>query len=458
MTDELRSYDPATGELVGEVPVTPSDRVPDVVAAARAAQPGWARLSAGERAKCLAPAGERLVARAEELGTLLTREMGKPLREGIGEVRGCGASLASSAAEIAEALAPDHLEDEHTVSTIHHDPFGVCAAITPWNFPLAMPHWMVLPSLVAGNTVVLKPSEETPLIAQAYVDVLNEVLPPDVLHVIHGADDQGKALVGASVDLIAFTGSRETGAAILAAAALGLKRVVLELGGKDPLIVLDDADIEAAAQFAVSNSFRNAGQVCVSTERIFVAKEVASALLDRMTALLGELSVGNGMTDGTRVGPMISARQRDHVRRQVDDAVSRGARVVAQAVYTGDHADRFVPPIILTDLDDDMDIMREETFGPVACVCAVDSVDEAVRRANDTPFGLGAAVFGGDRARALDVARRLDAGMIGINKGCGGAAGSPWVGAKQSGYGYHGSKAGHRQFAQARVVSLPKGE
>ncbi|MEM7260906.1 MAG: aldehyde dehydrogenase family protein, partial [Planctomycetota bacterium] len=313
MTATLSSFNPSTGELVGEVPVTAADAVSNVVERARQALPEWRAMSPSERAAVLAPAGARLAERADELGNLLTREMGKPLKEGTGEVRGCGASLAKTVEEIAAALAPEPLEDDHTQSTIHFDPFGVCAVITPWNFPLAMPHWMVLPALIAGNTVILKPSEETPLIAQAYADVLNEVLPEGVLQVVHGADDQGKALVASDVDLIAFTGSRETGQAIMAAAAGGLKRVILELGGKDPMVVLDDADVDTAARFAVQNSFRNAGQVCVSTERIYVASSIAEEFEQKMSGLLESMPVGDGLEDSTRVGPMINSRQRDHV-------------------------------------------------------------------------------------------------------------------------------------------------
>ena len=316
-----------------------------------------------------------------------------------------------------------------------------------------MPHSLVLPALMAGNAVLLKPSEETPLIAQAYADALNAVLPTHLLQVVHGADAQGKALVASSVDLIAFTGSRGAGKHILGAAAPGLKRVILELGGKDPMIVLDDADLEAAAVFAARNSYRNAGQVCVSTERIYVHERVAGPFLDLLGAKTREVRQGPGTDDGVEVGPMVNARQRDHVLRQIDAAVQSGARVVAGG--SGHHGN-FVRPTLLADLSPDMEIMREETFGPVACVRTFRTDDDAVREANDTPFGLGAVVFG-EAEHALRVARGLDAGMIGVNKSCGGASGAPWVGAKESGYGYHSSKAGHRQFAQARVVSVPKG-
>lgn len=453
MSEMLTSLNPASGEPAGQVPITPTAEIPAVVARARAALPAWRDLGVEGRLEALLPAGAKLVERADELGALLTREMGKPLPEGIGEVRGCGADMEETLRDIAAALQPDVHENERVRSTVYHEPLGVCAAITPWNFPLAMPHWMVVPALMAGNTVVLKPSEETPLIAQAYADVLNESLPKDVLCVIHGADAQGKALVQADVDLIAFTGSREAGKHILAEASGDLKRVILELGGKDPMIVLDDADVEKVADFAVKNSFRNAGQVCVSVERIYVDAKIADAFEAEVARRTGELKVGPGTEEGVFLGPMIHGRQKEHVVRQVADAVAQGARVVAGG--EGHHGNFFVPTV-LADLNHAMGIMREETFGPVACLVRFQDVDEAVRLANDTPFGLGATVHGTDVARATAVARRLDAGMIGVNKSCGGAEGTPWVGAKQSGYGYHHSKQGHRQFTIPRVVSVPK--
>jgi acyl-CoA reductase-like NAD-dependent aldehyde dehydrogenase len=446
---QLKSVNPATGEVVGEVPVAAQAEVEAAVAAARAAQPAWRELGARCRADLLRPAGPRLMQRAEEFGRLITAEMGKPLPEAIAEVTRCGEKLDQALDEIVAALEPDVLEDADVRSTIHHDPFGVCAAITPWNFPLAMPHWTVIPALVAGNTVVLKPSEETPLIAQAYVDLLNAALPANVLRVVHGADEQGKVLVRSDVDMIAFTGSREAGKHILGAASARLKRVILELGGKDPMVVLEDADLKEAAKFAVRNSFRNAGQVCVSTERIYVAQAIADRFEAEVVKLTGELKVGSGLEEGVSVGPLVNSRQRDHVLGLIEDATKRGARVAAGG--RGHHGN-FVMPTVLTGVTHDMEIMRRETFGPVACIARFRDVDEAVALANDTPYGLGAAVFGSE-SRAAAVARRLEAGMIGINKGCGGATGSPWVGAKESGYGWHSGRDGHRQFTQPRVVS-----
>jgi succinate-semialdehyde dehydrogenase/glutarate-semialdehyde dehydrogenase len=444
----LESMDPATGRVVGCVAETPVAEVPGVVARARAASVAWASLSAQERADVLRPAGEALEKESASLGELLAREQGKPVRDGVGEVSACGARLGQEVDEIAAAVQPEVLRGEGVETTVHFDPYGVVAAITPWNFPILMPHWMVLPALVTGNAVVLKPSEETPLIAQAYAEVLNRLLPEGVLSVVHGRE-QGAALVRADVDLIAFTGSKTTGQAIMREAAGGLKRLILELGSKDPLLVLEGADVEKAAEFAARNSFRNCGQVCVSTERIYVDRRLHDAFVQRLAEETKKYVVGACDEEGAVMGPMIHAKQKAHVLGQVREALSKGARLVAGGE---ERPGNFISPTVLTGVTHEMDIMRTETFGPVACVMAVDSEDEAVGLANDSEYGLGAVVFG-EEGRARAVSRRLSAGMIGVNRGIGGAPGMPWVGARQSGFGYHAGPMGHRQFCQVRVVS-----
>jgi acyl-CoA reductase-like NAD-dependent aldehyde dehydrogenase len=452
-SDSLHSINPATGAVVGHVPVTPAAEIPSIVARARQAGKAWAAFSFEERAARLRPAGAAMLSRLPDLARLLTDEMGKPLTDATGEIKGCAESFEKFLPEIIQALQPEKLQDDNVSTVIYREPLGVCAAITPWNFPVGMPHWTIIPALMAGNAVIMKPSEETPLIAQAYADILNESLPKDVLQVIHGADEQGKALVAAEgVDLIAFTGSRAAGQHILSAAGKGLKRVILELGGKDPMIVLDDADVDAAAKFAVRNSFRNSGQVCVSTERIYVHTSVADSFERKVAELAAALKVGPG-TQAVDLGPMINRQQKEWVVTQIAKARRQGANVLMDG---SNEEGNFLRPTVLTGLDNSMDIMREETFGPVACIARFDSIENAIALANDTPYGLGASVFGKDEARAADVARRLEAGMIGINKGCGGASGSPWVGAKQSGYGWHSGREGHRQFTQPRVVSVTR--
>jgi len=448
-TQTLTSFNPATGEPVGEVPITPPGEIASIVARAREAQKAWGALTASERAGVLRPAGQRLIERAAELGALLTSEQGKPIADGIGEVTHCGEKLSAEVDEIAEAVSPVETTGEGLVTMLRYDPLGVVAAITPWNFPMLMPQWMVLPALIAGNAVVMKPSEQTPLIAQAYADVLNEFLPAGVLQTIHGEDDQGKALVAADVNLIAFTGSKAVGQKIMAAAADGLKRLILELGSKDPLIVLDGADLDAAAEFAARNSFRNCGQVCVSTERIYAQESIAEAFTDKLKALAGEYCPGDPTAEGVQMGPMVMADQKNHVVAQIQDAKQRGAKIV----HGGETMDgNFVPATIITGVDHCMSIMHTETFGPVAAIATIKDADEAIRLANDSEYGLGAVVFGPEKL-AQDVASKIDAGMIGVNRGIHGAAGSPWVGAKQSGFGYHMGKEGHRQFCQVRTIT-----
>ncbi len=450
MTTELTSVNPATGEPVGQVSVTPVDDIPAVLQRAHEAQPAWAARSVDERLEVLQSLIPAFEARAEELGQLVTHEMGKPLAEGIGEVEYGIKGLAGELEELREALAPEHMSDGTTCSTLYRDPLGVAVAITPWNFPFLMPLQVVIPALAAGNTVVMKPSEEVPLIGQAFAEVCMSVLPADVLQIVHGADAQGKALVRGDCHLIAFVGSRAAGQDILSAAGSGLKRVVLELGGKDPMIVLDDADLEKAVAFAVRNSFRNCGQVCVSTERIYVEDSIADEFEAKVAEGCRNLIVGSGIEEGVQIGPMVSHTQKEMVIDQLEQAKREGANVMC-----GDEPmdGNFVRPTVLTGLSHDMSIMHDETFGPIACIMRVANAEQAVTLANDTPYGLGAAVFGGDRAP--DVARQLTAGMIGINQGCGGAQGTPWVGAGQSGYGYHSGRDGHRQFTQVRVVSHP---
>ncbi len=445
----LTSYNPATGEPVGIVPITPPGDIPTIVARAREAQKAWGARAAQERADILRPAGQRLLDRATEFGRLLTLEQGKPLADGLSEVTHCGEKILSEVDEIAQAVAPRELHAEGMVTTLRYDPLGVVAAITPWNFPMLMPQWMVLPALVAGNSVVLKPSEQTPLIAQAYADVLNEFLPEGVLQTVHGADDQGKTLVESDVNLIAFTGSKATGQKIMAAAASGLKRLILELGSKDPLIVLEGADLDAAAEFAARNSFRNCGQVCVSTERIYAEKPIADAFAARLAEAAKAYPSGDPTAEGTALGAMVMREQKDLVVAQLTDAIAKGAKVV----FGGESLEgNFMPATVLTGVTHDMDIMKAETFGPLAPIVTVADADEAVRLANDSEYGLGAVVFGPED-KAQRVAARIDAGMIGVNRGIHGAPGSPWAGAKHSGIGYHMGPDGHRQFCQVRTIT-----
>ena len=450
MTRMLKSYNPADGSLLGEVEIASAEKIQETVERSAAAQRKWAALSITERISVLERAGRALSLESRRIGMLLSMEMGKGLRRAVGEVAGSANSISYVAERVKEALEPVVTEGYGSRTTIKYDPLGVCGIISPWNYPVSMAHWMIIPALTAGNSVVLKPSEETPLVAQAYVEALNKALPEDLLQIIHGDEEQGKALVLSDVDFIGFTGSMEAGKDIMKSAASGLKPLMMELGGKDPLIVLEDADLDDAVSFAVANSLENSGQMCISTERVFVDEKIADEFEELAAHYVSYYKVGPYTDPQAHVGPIINEKQRRRIIRHINDALDKGARLLA-GCRGEDHPAPYIIPTVLADVTDDMMVAKEETFGPVVCITRFRNVDDAIDAANATDYGLGAVVYGSKDASR--VASMLDAGMIGINAGAGGGGDTPWVGAKMSGYGYHGSPDGHRQFTQPRVIN-----
>lgn len=450
MTRMLKSYNPADGSLLGEVEIASAEKIQETVERSAAAQRKWAALSITERISVLERAGRALSLESRRIGMLLSMEMGKGLRRAVGEVAGSANSVSYVAERVKEALEPVVTEGYGSRTTIKYDPLGVCGIISPWNYPVSMAHWMIIPALTAGNSVVLKPSEETPLVAQAYVEALNKALPEDLLQIIHGDEEQGKALVLSDVDFIGFTGSMEAGKDIMKSAASGLKPLMMELGGKDPLIVLEDADLDDAVSFAVANSLENSGQMCISTERVFVDEKIADEFEELAAHYVSYYKVGPYTDPQAHVGPIINEKQRRRIIRHINDALDKGARLLA-GCRGEDHPAPYIIPTVLADVTDDMMVAKEETFGPVVCITRFRNVDDAIDAANATDYGLGAVVYGSKDASR--VASMLDAGMIGINAGAGGGGDTPWVGAKMSGYGYHGSPDGHRQFTQPRVIN-----
>lgn len=453
-TATIANLDPASGDLIAEIPCATAEEVRAAVGRARAAQPAWADLGIEARAAALARFGERLAADAEPLGALVTREMGKTLRSAVGEVKGYAGGVSAEAKEVVEALAPISYGDKAKNVTTVHEPLGVVAAVTPWNFPVGMPLSIITPALVAGNTVVFKPSEHTPLTGARLAELLQAELPAGVLELVQGAGATGAALVEADVDMVGFVGSRATGQRIMNAAAGSLKRLVLELGGKDPMVVFEDADLEAAARCAVEHSLRNTGQVCCSVERVYVADAIADEFEAKVVELAQQWTHGDGREDGVKMGPLVSEGQRAKVEAQVRAAVEEGAQLRVGGVQP-EGAGWFYPATVLTGVDQGHRITHEETFGPVVAVTRFDgSEDQGVRFANDTVYGLGANVWTTDPARAARVAARLRAGQVGVNRYLGGASGSPWVGARQSGFGHLGGPDGHRQFTVPKTITI----
>lgn len=439
----LISYDPITRHAVGEVAITAPHQVAERVSKAKQAQKSWAQLSLSERQQQVTSAYQNLAKVQEQLTLLISKEMGKDYRRASYEAGGTVQNGAYFSQEIGHALKPEPMGHG---AELQYRALGVVAVISPWNYPLAMANNLLMPALIAGNTVILKPSEETPLVADLFVQTLNEVLPEDVLQVAHGGAETGKALVQADVNMVAFTGSMAAGKHIMASAAPGLKRLVMELGGNDPMIVMAAADIDRAVQFAVASSFENAGQMCTSTERIYVDERIADEFEQKVVALARQYRVGAWDMANVNIGPIVSPKQHQHVLSHLQDAQQKGADFL---LGSAEHELPYIQPTVVTNVTPDMLLENAETFGPVVAISRFKHVSEAVTRANDSEYGLGAVVFGG--AGAEDVAEQLEAGMVGINQGAGGPG--PWVGAKSSGFGFHGTAAGHRQFAQVRVIA-----
>ncbi len=449
----LTDTNPATGEVLARIPCADAAEVEQAIARARRAQPGWAALGLSGRRAVLERVVQRLSdpATIERLARLVTAEMGKPIASARGEARGAGPGTARLLQACAEALSPLEAREERLRTRITREPLGVVAAITPWNFPLGMAREVLVPALLAGNTVVFKPSELVPLTGAALAEIFAAELPADVLLLVQGDERTGKALVAGAIDMVGFVGSVEAGRHIMAACAPGLKRMVLELGGKDPMIVCADADLDAAAEYAVRESMRNSGQVCCAVERIYVESSVAEDFTRRVVQRAAALSVGDP-TGEVFMGPMAAESQRRRVLEQIDDARARGARVLLGGdALPGPGC--FVQPTVVSGVTDDMRLMTEETFGPVASIRAVDDVEQALTLANASPFGLGASVWTADVERGVALAARLESGQVGVNRGLGGAGDPPWAGAKQSGFGFLGSPDGYRQFTRPLSVS-----
>jgi len=441
----LESRNPLDQSLVGQVEYASEAKVEEAVQLSQLAQQKWAKLSLQDRSAQVVNAYQQLSAVAEELALLISLEMGKDRRRAGYEAQGTIHSAGYLVEEAAEAFRTETLGSR---TQIQYRPLGVVAVISPWNYPLAMANNLIIPALVAGNSVILKPSEHTPLVADLFVKTLQKHLPENVIQVIHGEGDVGRSLVKSNINMVAFTGSVRAGRNIMATAAPELKRLVMELGGNDPMIVMDNADIKAAARFAVASSFENAGQMCTSTERVYVDRNIAGAFYREVVATARVYQTGAWDSPGVNIGPLANSSQHQKVVNQLVDAEQKGANFLLGEYH---YEAPFIQPTVVTGMTPDMSLESEETFGPVVAIAEYENLKEAVARANNSIYGLGAVVFGGQGAH--EVAEQLEAGMVAVNQGVGGMGDSPWVGAKQSGFGFHGSKTGHRQFTQVRVMN-----
>ncbi|MFM0200173.1 NADP-dependent succinate-semialdehyde dehydrogenase [Paraburkholderia fungorum] len=448
---------PATGEHVGRVPALGASETRHAIEAANRALPGWRSRTAKERSVLLRKWFELLLSHQNDLACIMTAEQGKPLAEARGEIAYAASFIewfAEEGKRVYGETIPAPLSNQRIVVT--KEPVGVCAAITPWNFPAAMITRKAGPALAAGCTMVLKPASQTPLTALALVALAERAgIPAGVLSVVTGsaAAIGGELSSNPLVRKLTFTGSTEVGRTLMMQTASTIKKVSMELGGNAPFIVFDDADLDAAVEGAIVSKYRNAGQTCVCANRLYVHTRVYDVFAQKLVAAVSALKVGDGNEDGVRVGPLIDAKAVVKVEEHIADALAKGARVLCGGQR---HAlgQSFFEPTVLADVKPGMLVAREETFGPLAPLFRFETEDEVVAMANDTEFGLASYFYSRDLGRVWRVSERLEYGMVGVNTGLISNEVAPFGGIKQSGVGREGSHYGIEDYLTIKYTCM----
>ncbi|KMS58233.1 succinate-semialdehyde dehdyrogenase [Sphingobium cupriresistens LL01] len=449
--------DPATGLIIGKVPLMGEPEALAAIDAAQSALPHWSALAAHERASLLRKFAQLMLDQADALANLLSEEQGKPHSEAIGEIHYAASYLdwfSEEAKRLYGEIVPGHHRDKRIF--VLRQPIGVIAAITPWNFPAAMVTRKIGPALAAGCTVVLKPAEQTPFSALAIGALAQEAgLPAGVLNIVTGDPlNIGSALTDSpAVRKLSFTGSTTTGAKLMAQCAPTIKKLGLELGGNAPFIVFDDADIPAAVEGAIASKFRNAGQTCVCTNRFFIQRGIYDRFAAHFIEATKELVVAPASDPSSQIGPLIDQRAIAKVKTHIADAVSKGAQVAAGGT-SHPQGNNFFFPTVLTHATTEMKVMHEETFGPLAALAAFDAEKDIIEAANASPFGLAAYIYTRDISRAWRVSEALETGMVGINTGLISTAVAPFGGVKASGLGREGGRLGIEDYLETKYVCL----
>ena len=444
---------PATGEAFATCPRASKAQLNRAVAAAKAAFPAWSKTPIAERKAALTAIADVIQANAPELARLLTQEQGKPIGDATGEVYGASAFFRYFTSLDLPVKVIDDSEGRKVEA--HRRPLGVIGAIVPWNFPLILMAFKVPAALLSGNTVVLKPAATTPLSTLRLAELIKDLLPAGVLNVIADANDLGGELTAhPDIRKISFTGSSATGAKVMAGAAATLKRITLELGGNDAGIVLGDVDPKTAAPKIFQGAFQNSGQVCIAMKRLYVHESVYDAMCDELAALAEAAVVGDGLEQGTQLGPLQNKMQYDKVLELIEDSRQHG-NIIAGGTKQ-DRAGYFIRPTIVRDITDGSRLVDEEQFGPVLPVIKFSDPEDALTRANASAYGLGGSIWSSDLDAAYEMAGRMDSGTVWINKHSELAPNIPFGGAKQSGLGVELGEEGLLEFTQLQVINMAR--
>jgi acyl-CoA reductase-like NAD-dependent aldehyde dehydrogenase len=446
---------PANEQVIGQVPDCGQVELDKAVAAARAAFPNWKKTSMEERRACFAKMAEAIKANSDELMRLLTSEQGKPHAQAAGEIAGCvGMTRALPTLNLEEKISEDSAK---RLSRTRRVPVGVVGGIVPWNFPVLMAVQKIVPALLSGCTMVLKPSPFTPLATLRMAELVSGVFPPGVLNIITGGDELGPMLTAhPGIDKITFTGSTATGKRVMESASKDLKRITLELGGNDAAIVLPDADVKKVAEKLFWASFANAGQVCIASKRIYIHQDIYDELSQAIADYAKMIKVGDGAEQGTAVGPIQNRKQYERVLELIQDAKDKGYKFLLGGDSDPSGSGYFVPLTIIDNPPEDARIVAEEQFGPVMPLMKFEKIDEVIERANASDYGLGGSIWTSNPEAAVEIAEQLETGTVWINESMHLAPNAPFAGHKQSGFGAELGEEGLLEFTYPQVITIAR--
>ncbi len=445
---------PANGDVFSQAPDCTKEQLDAAVESSRKAFKTWRKVPIEERAALLKKAGDALLAQASDMARLFTREQGRPVEAAEQEIMGAGQWLHA----VAQMRPPVHVSEDSDAQHIEtrYVPLGVICAIAPWNFPVNLAVWKIAPALLAGNTMVLKPSPFTPLCTLKMGELFRDIFPPGVLNIISGGDSLGPLMTAhEGFDKISFTGSTATGKSVMESASKDLKRLTLELGGNDAAIVLPDVDVNEVAQKIFFGAFFNTAQICVATKRLYVHEDVYDQLRDSLAAIAKGVKVGDGTEQGTVLGPIQNKRQYDRVMNLLDDAKANDLQLIEGADIP-EGGGYFVPVTIVDNPPEDSRVVQEEAFGPILPMLKFDDIDDVIERANDTDYGLAGAVWSKDTDKAVEIAHQLETGTVWINQNLNLRPDTTFGGHKQSGFGSENGMEGLLEFMAPQSVYVAK--
>lgn len=450
----ILDINPANGEIFEKIKCSSSSEIASGVKLAKKALKTWKDTPLKIKISSFKKIARDFLEEKDSIARTITMEMGKVYKDALEEIEQMVKSMENNIEIASQALTIETSKGKGLVTEIHREPVGVVAVLTTWSSPISIPESLLSPAIIAGNAVVFKPSENTPLCGKIIYEIYNRHLPKGVINIIQGAEEVSLILLNSDIDMITFVGKKDIGKNIMSLASRNLNRIILELGGKNAMIVLKDANLEKAAIFAVKVSIKNAGQSCDSIERIYVEEKIYDKFEKLVLKEIKKYKAGDGF-DKVDLGPIVNDEHRNFIISQIEEVRRKGAKILFGGNKIN-HKGYFLEPTLISDLSNKFDIMTKVTFGPVVCLQKVKSSDEAIEKVNDSEYGLGVSIWTSKKEKAMEIAKKIESGMIGINNNIAGVFGTPWLGRKESGYSFVGSVEGFKNFTQIKKITYSK--